>query len=107
MGVGNEISLGLVSDRVPHVVVLFLNLASFRSIFLLNLDGPEQILPDVLDIGGVPEGQNSVILIHGDDGSDGLNIFLDDSASEGLVGLIASNAGPGHGVLFTAHFQGI
>jgi hypothetical protein len=107
VGVGNQISLGLFSNGVPHVVILFLNLASFRSILFLNLDGPEQILPNVLDIGGVPEGQNSVILINGDNRPDGLNIFLDDSASERLVGLIASNAGPGHGLLFTAHFQGI
>jgi hypothetical protein len=41
VGVGNKISLGLVSNGVPHGIILFLNLASFRSILFLNLDGPK------------------------------------------------------------------
>lgn len=95
----------MVADGVPHVVILLLHLASFGSILLLDLDGPEQILPDVLDVGGVSKGQNSVVFIHRNNSSDGLDVLLDDAASEWSVGLVASDTLPCHGVLFAAYFQ--
>ncbi len=86
---------------------MLLNLASSWSVFFLDLDGPEQILPDIFDVSGVSEGQNGVVFINRDDSSDGLNILLDNTTADWLVGLIASNAGPGHWVLLSAGFEGI
>lgn len=37
----NKIIVGLVSDWVPHVVVLFLDFTSFWSMLILNLNGPK------------------------------------------------------------------
>ncbi len=71
----------------------------------MDLDCPKQILPDVLNIGGVSEGQNGVVLVDRDYGSDGLHVLLDDVALEGSVGLVAANALPGHGVLLAAHLE--
>jgi hypothetical protein len=40
-----------------------LDLAASWSVFFLNLDGPKEIFPDVLDVSGVSEGNNGVILV--------------------------------------------
>ena len=82
-----------------------MHLAAFGGVLLLDLDGPKQILPDVLNIGGVSEGQNGVVLVDRDDGSDGLHVLLDDVALEGSVGLVAADALPGHGVLLAAYLE--
>ncbi len=71
---------------------MFLDLAASWGVFLLNLDGPKEILPDVLEVSGVSEGKDGVILVDRDDGSDCLNVFLDNTASDWFVGLIASDA---------------
>jgi hypothetical protein len=71
------------------------------------LEGPEDILPDVLEVGSVSEGKDRVFLVHGEDALDLDCLLFDYVGVDGFVGLIASHAGPGQGVLVSAHLQGV
>lgn len=64
-------------------------------------------MPDVLDVGSVSECQNGVFFVNREDCSNRLNILLDFVTSDWLVGLVTSNACPGHGIFVSSNLEGV
>lgn len=59
----SESSNNVVSDSGPHVVPDLLNLAALGSFLILSLENPEDVLPEVLGVGGVSEGKDGVFVV--------------------------------------------
>jgi hypothetical protein len=95
----------IISYGCPHVIILLLDLAPRRGMLILNLNCPEDILPYILGVGSVPEGEDCIFLIDRQDRFDLDILLFNHKGMDGLVALIASHTGPDVGVFITPNLK--
>jgi len=95
----------IISNGSPHVVILFLDLASRRSMLILDLKSPKNILPNVFGIGSVPKSENGVFIVDWEDWLDLYSLLLNHICIERFVSLITTNTAPIIRILLPANLQ--
>jgi hypothetical protein len=103
----NQVVRDVSSDLIPHLVVGFLDFALRAGVLVFDLEGVQDVLPDVQKGVGVAEGEDGEFGVDAQDAFDVEDGLLDYVGVQGAVGVVADFAGPEGEVVVVADYQGV